>query len=316
VIIPCFALERLQDLLCDLTLLDHLDPDLLSGIPVVLDSPLGSRANAVIAKAFERTDVLKDGERVRETWLGRGLFRALGLDFRDAGDAIALRDAVQEMLVATAGPTVARLAKLPGWRRIWTPATREGDERSRLEGPAVVLTGSGMCDGGPVQDYLRRLLPDASTKVLLTGFCGVQTVGGALQKIASVPLDTRIRLGGDLKLGGQTLPMREIRATIAKLEGYSAHADQDGLVDWLWNAKPGEEVRPIARKLFISHGTRQAREGLKAAIMMRSEATRQPIEIELPDSERWFDLDSDTWLEEGRTHGPSVEEIQPRIEQL
>lgn len=96
--------------------------------------------------------------------------------------------------------------------------------------PAVVIAGSGMCTGGRVMNYLKRFLGEANTDVVFVGYQGRGTPGRDIQaKRNSVTLD------------GQNYV---IRADVHSISGYSAHADQSNLLDFVRNMQqpPGEVV--------------------------------------------------------------------------
>lgn len=121
---------------------------------------------------------------------------------------------------------------------------RDGRASARvddLDGPAIIIAGSGMCNGGRIRRHLARHLPDPRTDVLLVGYQGARTLGRALEDGArEVWLD-----------GGQV----EVRARVTRLSGYSAHADRDGLADWF-----GAVPRRGAATAIVTHGEDDARD--------------------------------------------------------
>ena len=119
-----------------------------------------------------------------------------------------------------------------------------------MQGPAVILAGSGMCTGGRIVDHLQKGIDDPRNDILFVGYQAHGTPGRAIQKYGRRP-------GGYVDLDGVRKP---IRARVHTLSGYSAHADQKGLVDWIESmpAKPG------AVKLV--HGEGRAREALAAVL--------------------------------------------------
>lgn len=300
-IIPCFALERLPDMLCDLTFIFAKASAQMNSIPVIVDTGLGTAALMVMAKAIERAYTLKDGKRVRDVWLGRGIYRLLGLDWQSGEHRDLVLDLVREMLLRGYEAKLPRTGALAHWRRIWTPGTSKVAERRLPNRPAIVLATDGMCEGGPVQFYLRSLLSDPSTTVLFPGFCGTSTIGGKLLEMRDLDEAQRRRLGGVLELDGHSINRADIRAVIEKIDGYSAHADQAGLLDWMWAARPGEPKVPIASTMFVSHGTPEPRRKLKAAIEDKARSLGHEVKVELPPRGQWYDLDRGCWLEEGLT---------------
>src|SRR5262249_60798325 len=78
-----------------------------------------------------------------------------------------------------------------------------------LQGPAIVISGSGMATGGRILNHLRRRLPEASTTVLFVGFQAAGTRGRAL------------RDGADrARIFGADVP---VRATVMATDALSAH---------------------------------------------------------------------------------------------
>ena len=127
---------------------------------------------------------------------------------------------------------------------------REHIEICDMSGPAIILAGSGMCTGGRIVSHLKKGIGDPRNDLLFVGYQAAGTPGRTIQKLAGRP-------GADVDLDGERLP---IRAQIHTLTGYSAHADQQGLVDWI-SAMP---EKPGAIKLV--HGDAPARKALAGAL--------------------------------------------------
>jgi metallo-beta-lactamase family protein len=120
--------------------------------------------------------------------------------------------------------------------------TREESKRlNRLDGPAIVVSSSGMMTGGRILHHLSRLLPDPRNTVLITGFQAAGTRGRALCEGARY---LRIH-GRDVAVG----------AEVAELHGLSGHADADELLRWT-----GALSSP--RTVFLTHGEPDAAEAL------------------------------------------------------
>ena len=113
--------------------------------------------------------------------------------------------------------------------------TREDSEAIHREhGAKVIIAGSGMSHGGRILMHEQTYLPDPKATVLLVGYQGVGTLGRLLQDGAK-----------KLKLRGQDVP---VRATVRMIDGYSAHADRDQLVDFV------EQGGEKAKKIFVAMG--------------------------------------------------------------
>lgn len=126
-------------------------------------------------------------------------------------------------------------------------------ERSRrlnqLVGPGIIISASGMATGGRVKHHLAHRLGDTRHTVCFVGFQAAGTKGRALVDGAR-----------SVWIHGKQVP---VCATIERIEGFSAHADQGQLLDWL----AAFEAPP--RQTFIVHGEPQASEALAAAIQER-----------------------------------------------
>lgn len=121
------------------------------------------------------------------------------------------------------------------------------------KGPAVILAGSGMCTGGRIVDHLQKGIEDPKNDILFVGYQASGTAGRTIQDHADEP-------GGYVHLDGDR---KTIHAKVHILSGYSAHADQQGLVDWLASMpeKPGS--------VKLVHGERQAQAALSADLKKR-----------------------------------------------
>ncbi len=103
-----------------------------------------------------------------------------------------------------------------------------------VQGPCVILSASGMATGGRVLHHLVRRLPDPRTTVLLVGFQAAGTRGWSLQSGAAT-----------VRIHGEDVP---VKARIASIGGFSAHADEAEVSRWL-----GTFTSPPART-FLVHG--------------------------------------------------------------
>ncbi|MFX0557918.1 MBL fold metallo-hydrolase RNA specificity domain-containing protein [Maribacter sp. CXY002] len=112
--------------------------------------------------------------------------------------------------------------------------------------PKIVIAGSGMVTGGRVLTYLKQLIDEVSTTVLLVGYQAEGTRGRQLLEGAH-----------ELKLFGKYHP---IKATIKHIESLSAHADQNELLHWI-NA-----IKNIPETVFLIHGEPLALDAFRSKI--------------------------------------------------
>ncbi|KDE41162.1 Metallo-beta-lactamase family protein, RNA-specific [Nitrincola lacisaponensis] len=115
--------------------------------------------------------------------------------------------------------------------------------------PAVVIAGSGMCQSGRIVNYLKRMLPDPRHAVLFVGYQASGTPGRHIQQYGPQ--------GGYVDLDDARV---DIRAQIDTLSGYSAHADQQGLVQFV------KGMRHKPHTLHLVHGEVSARQALAGAL--------------------------------------------------
>lgn len=277
ILIPAFALDRTAALLVDLSRLWASEPRLTS-VPIFVHHGLASDC----AGLYSRHLRAKDTERgaVLPRWISDSMFRELGLtrrsDERDLEDALAA-------ILDPEGKSVSPLPQLPVVHR-WIR------ERVSLGGPHVVIASSGMCEGGAILGYLPHVLRDEKSTFLTSGFASGGSVAGKIREVGFLSSAARHRLTDSIQLndGSKTIIERStIRATIEALDGYSAHADQRGLLRWLLGT--ASKSSPIAGTVFIQHGDDLKRRKLRDAVR-RPDASLQVI---LPSQEAAeYDLDA------------------------
>lgn len=116
----------------------------------------------------------------------------------------------------------------------------------RTRRPCVVIAGSGMCAGGRIVNYLKALLAEPATDVLFIGYQAAGTPGRAIQQYGP--------RGGYVMLDGRRY---DIRAQVHTLSGYSAHADQANLLNFI------KRMRRRPRLVHLVHGEEAAKEALR-----------------------------------------------------
>lgn len=128
------------------------------------------------------------------------------------------------------------------------------------EGPAIIIAASGMCEAGRVLHHLRATVEDPKNAIVIVGFQAQHTLGRRI-----VERRPRVRIFG---------VERDLRAEVAVLEGFSAHADRDDLVRY------AEAVRTAGRleRVILVHGERPAQRHLAEEL-----ARRGFTDIRVPD---------------------------------
>ena len=171
------------------------------------------------------------------------------LDSPMAAKVMAVYDGHEELFDAEAAKVwQGRIKpfKLPNLRV--SESVDDSKAINRIHGGAIVVAGSGMANGGRVRHHLANNLAFARNHVVFVGYQAAGTLGRLL--VNGVP---RVRLFGE---------EITVRARIHTVGGLSAHADQQGLLDW-YGASPNHP--PVA----LAHGENPAREALAAALQQR-----------------------------------------------
>jgi len=176
----------------------------------------------------------------------------------------------------------------------------------------IVITGGGMCDGGPVVSHLSNILENnREAAILSTGYLATGSLGHTLFKQGM----TKNALPN---IGQSTITIEEKQYTLTDkylrfLECnnfYSGHADQNGILNFVFEVvgKDNESLTPQPTTIFLNHGQHAPRNALKQAIENRAElstAGDRTIEsVELTrDANHWYDIETKTWVvpaKEGR----------------
>ena len=142
---------------------------------------------------------------------------------------------------------LARSIRLPGLTLVRT--TADSKSINRIKGTAIIIAGAGMCTGGRIKHHLVTNITRRECRVMFVGYQAKETLG-------------RIILDGAkrVRILGEEYP---VNAKIERISGFSAHADQQELLEWLKTAGG----RP--RKLFVTHGEPEASTALSQVIQER-----------------------------------------------
>lgn len=142
------------------------------------------------------------------------------------------------------------------------------DDSSRMEAienpNSIILATAGMMSNGPVVEYLKKLLPDESTKFIVVSYCAEGTVGRKLlEKVEYIKsarkagksekeIDKLINLFGKEIL---------VNADVERVTSLSTHARQEGLLSFLKNFEKNN-----VSSILLNHGEEMTREKFKKII--------------------------------------------------
>jgi len=122
--------------------------------------------------------------------------------------------------------------EFPGLKMAGT--SDESKAINSLRKSVMIIAGSGMCTGGRIKHHLVNNITKPENTIMFVGYQAVGTLG---RRIVNGEKEVRIL--------GQDYP---VNARIARINGFSAHADKEELFEWL------SELKRPPRKLFVVHG--------------------------------------------------------------
>lgn len=120
---------------------------------------------------------------------------------------------------------------------------------NNIKKPCIIISASGMCTGGRILHHLFHRLPDPSATILFTGYQAAGTRGRDI--LDGAP---------SVKIFGQYVG---VRCQVRVVNGLSAHADQNELIQWASAIKKGP------KKVFITHGEPSVAKGFSELLKQR-----------------------------------------------
>jgi len=255
VLIPAFSIGRTQELLYELEGIifeqqrsqqqksqqktkpaaqAHQLATMWQNIDIIVDSPMAAK----FTEQYRNFKTLWDKEAKRKLKAGRH-----PLNF----EQLYTVNSHQEHL-----DTIAYLAK---GRNFTNPK------------PAIVIAASGMCSGGRIVNYLKQFLTDSTTDVLFVGYQAQGTLGRSIQQYG--PTLAQPNKQGYVYIDGNRVT---INAMVHTISGYSAHADQNGLVNFV------KRMHHKPQHIKIVHGDVNA----KQALAQKYQQLLPSAKIEIP----------------------------------
>jgi len=124
----------------------------------------------------------------------------------------------------------------------YSTTTEESMALNRISDGAIIIAGSGMCNGGRIRHHLKHNLWRRNAHVVIVGYQAIGTPGRALVDGAKT-----------FRMGGETIT---VKAALHTLGGFSAHASQSQLLDWIKNFTIPHP------QLYLIHGEAEAKTAL------------------------------------------------------
>ena len=199
VIIPSFAIERTQEILCILK--EMHDNGELPECKIFLDSPMATRSTAVYKEYAEK---LLSNECQEIKRRDGTVFDFDGLEYTlNVDDSKAI---------------------------------------NQIDSRAIIIAGSGMCTGGRILHHFKNRLWNRKNAVLFVGYQAVGTLGRRIVDGAKW-----------VKIYHEDI---RIKASIYTINGFSAHADQNGIIKWVGDIDD-------LKRIFLIHGEEEKQEVLR-----------------------------------------------------
>jgi metallo-beta-lactamase family protein len=201
VLIPSFAVERTQELLCLLREM-HKSGE-LPKCKVFLDSPMATKATAVYRNYVQQL-------------------------------TNRCQDNVEE------DGTVFNFDSL-----IYTETPEASMGINDIKKGAIIIAGAGMCNGGRITHHFKHRIWDKRNAVVFVGFQAEGTLGREIVEGAQW-----------INIFGEDII---VKASIHTINGFSAHADQSGILEWIGKM---EELS----KVFLVHGEKESQAAFKGVL--------------------------------------------------
>jgi metallo-beta-lactamase family protein len=148
----------------------------------------------------------------------------------------------------------------------YVASVKESQAINSMRGPCVIISASGMCEGGRVLHHLKHAIQDEANIIALVGFQAEHTLGRKLiEEWDTVPIF------------GVPTPRR---ARIVRFNGLSAHADRNDLLAYV------RAINPIPSQIYVVHG--EERQSFSLASAIRTE--HPGVEVVVPEPGATYDF--------------------------
>ncbi|WP_105190569.1 MBL fold metallo-hydrolase [Pseudoalteromonas sp. T1lg48] len=282
--IPAFSIHRTQEIIYDIyrVMLSLIDKSVIpqyledregyvsNKFAIYVDSPMAVKANRTYLEELfkvnskEKYPYKSNAMSAQDVEALKEIFETNNFTFKDNDVVLGYINLIDRV----------RHANKQGKKKTKKPSTYGQTEGIGQRG-SIIIASAGMCEAGPIVSYLDEFGNDPKNTVVITGF---QSFGSRGRMI----LD-----GNDSSINGEVIDLSPY---------YSAHADEDGLIDFLFSLKEGDNTVKQTT-VFINHGTTDSKNDLEEAIKERA-AEENPCNrkiakvVTLDGSHDWFNLNS------------------------
>lgn len=167
----------------------------------------------------------------------------------------------------------------------FTRTAEESKGLNEIDEPSIIISASGMCDVGRIKHHLKHNLWNSNNTILFVGYQAAGTLGRRIVEGAN-----------KVKIFGEEIA---VNARIEYIEGYSGHADQEWLMNFIYSFihKP--------KHIILVHGEKESQRVLKEKIL---EETGIPVTI--PKYGEIYNVEDEKVYLGGRLELESVKRIQ------
>ncbi len=171
----------------------------------------------------------------------------------------------------------------------FTKTADESKALNEMNEASIIISASGMCDVGRIKHHLKHHIWNPNSTILFVGYQAPGTLGRRIVDGAKT-----------IKIFGEEIA---VNARIEYIEGYSGHADQEWLMNFIYSfiTKP--------KHIFLVHGEPEGQEVLKDKILQE---TNLPVTI--PTFGEIYDVENDKVEKVGQLEEPEIGEASPRAE--
>lgn len=170
--------------------------------------------------------------------------------------------------------------EFPGLQFTRSPEDSKALNESEI--PSIIISASGMCEVGRIKHHLKHNLWDKKNTVLFVGYQAVGTLGNSIVNGAK-----------KVKIFGEEIV---VNARIEYIESYSGHADQEGLMNFVYsfnNKKP--------KHIFLVHGEKEAQ-----AVLCEKIRNEAKIDVTIPSYGQTYSLKDIPELVNSIAHNKSI----------